>query len=282
MAVKFLTPCRLAALILLISAPAARAETKPFVIVSDVDDTAKITNVLNHKNAVVNGITGMTPFAGIPELYRQLAQSSIDAGLKDLVPLIFLSGSPDLVELSVELFIKENGFPKSRLVIKDSKELVTELKNHEFLKADATEKYKEIRLEALVKEMDTPFLLLGDDTELDPLALTRFATAHPDHSLQIYIHKVTGREIAESVTTYYTAFEVALSEVEAERLTPAQAVEVGKVIVSDATKPETVFPAFAECPKVLTYDPKYKNSDPALIDMKQKVQARVQTICAQR
>jgi phosphatidate phosphatase APP1 len=251
------------ALALLGSSLAAAADRAPLVI-SDVDDTVKLANV-PHKfpAAVVNGLFGEKIFGGMAVLYGIMARE------KD--SMIFLSGGPTLLKHHVTEELDEGNFPDYRLMLRNV-----------FKKGNDVPTHKRARLEELlVANPENPFILIGDDGEKDPEILSGFSTAHPGKAPVVYIHRVLARAIPAGITSYNTAFEIALYEVKAGRMTVGEAAEVGKAVLE--AKAKLVFPKFAECPKSIAYPTSSEIESSAILqDLIQKNQARWSAYCAAR
>lgn len=220
------------------------ADPRPeaYAIISDIDDTIKITHVpsphlsrfsWNHLrsyyDALRNGIYGKQVFVGMKELLKELG------GRADRVT--YLSGAPQKLEFYThELLVKENGFPEGGFVFNNW----WQWKNSMIFKKE--------QLPILAGEAQLPVILIGDDTEYDPEVYSEFSKADPSRTLKIYIHRVVGRELPEGVYPFSTAFEVALLEMSEGRLRSDQVIQVGKAIL-DSSHPEDLFPFFKNCPQ---------------------------------
>ncbi len=265
----------LVALILSLAATAHADEAKaPFLVVSDIDDTIKITNVLSIGSAVKNGLFGQQTFTGMSELYQELAKNgqaaATPAGSMN-PPVVYMSGSPPVLEGEIhDMLVEDRKFPEGRFLLRD------------WIKTKDVYTFKSSGFKALAAEVKMPFVALGDDTEKDPNVLSEFGVAHPDRAAALYIHRVTGRPLPEGVTPYFTAFDVALMEFEAGRLDAAQVARVGKAIL-DSKNPEHLFPDFTQCPEDLTYEdtPKVSQS-PDLMKLKAQVADYILRFCFKR
>jgi len=151
-------------------------------VISDIDDTIKVTGVTDRNKLVEN--TFFLPFRavdGMAKLYRRWA----DAGAK----FHFVSAGPWQLYEPLAEFASEAGFPSAtfhlrRVRLKDSTALS--------LLADPLE-YKLSVIEPLM--VDFPqrrFILVGDSGERDPEVYAAVAAKHPDQMLRIYIRDVTG------------------------------------------------------------------------------------------
>ncbi len=218
--------------LLLLSLPARRvmAADEPFILVSDVDDTVKVTDVLHRNASMRNAIRSKLVFAGMSELYRDLLG-------KDSPPerLEFISGSPRiLLTHKVDECLRDAHFPPYRAALRNRVGSVAEFKTRV--------------LRELYGASKNQFLLIGDDTQSDPEVYAKFAAAKkPEQVLAIYIHQITGRALPPHSIPFLTAYDVALQEYRAHRLSAVQAGEVGVAVLASQ---ETAFlPAFQKCPQ---------------------------------
>lgn len=77
------------------------------IVISDIDDTIKMTGVLNNKISVgLNGIFGKKAFAGMSELYSEFDHNGDG--------IYYVSGSPQMIDCRIEDFLTEKDFPQSR------------------------------------------------------------------------------------------------------------------------------------------------------------------------
>ena len=231
-----------------------------FVLVSDVDDTLKITGVSSYHDLISHWYYGTGTFLGMSELYQEL--------LPRTEKLVYLSGSPQSLEKSLRtLLITTERFPEGEFILSN------------WFYWEKTEKFKRRELAQLSKRFENSlFLLVGDDTQQDPEVFLEFQKAHPD-LLSIYIHRVTGRALPENVKTFSTAYEMALLEFEAGRLDQHQVSRVGEIIAQASTK-ERIFPDHIPCPEKseLTLGPKAAKT-PDLISLNERVGSNIQKMC---
>lgn len=257
------------ALILAIPLVASATRSPPIpeqnspLIISDIDDTVKLSDVPHAGDAVRRGIWGEKAFAGMPELYQIM--------VRDPASMIFLSGGTKLLTHHVREVLDENGFPPYQLLMRNI-----------FKKGNSVPVHKRARLEELATaNPNRAFILLGDDGEKDPETLTDFANAHPGKVPAIYIHRVLARTIPSGVISFNTAFEIALSELKFGRMTADEAAKVGTVLLT--ANPKLVFPSFVECPATITYPTSPETEHSAVLtDLIAKNQARWSTYCANR
>ncbi len=159
------------------------------LIVSDVDDTIKMTDVLGKKRTIVfNGLFREKAFAGMSELYNKM--------MNEDTSIYYVSGSPKVIRMRVSEFLEENDFPQQHnLLLKDSM-------------SDDTYEYKTTTIKKLIKELNPDrLILIGDDTEYDPQVYEHIKAEYPELSSTIYIRAVSNREGVE--TSFFTPMEIA-------------------------------------------------------------------------
>lgn len=241
-------------------------EADSFVLVSDVDDTVKLTNVLNKKEMIKNAFNKLV-FAGMPKLYRSLLGENSPTGR-----LMFLSGSPDIFgyEDIVREFLKNADFPHHRLTLRGGIEST----------CNCPFDYKAKHMKELYGKSCDNFILIGDDTENDPEVYAYFATTlKPKKVLAIYIHKITGHNLPSGSVAFVTAYDIAIHEFLAGRLTEKQAADVGNAVLDKQKDKDTFFPKFQQCPD--TFE-QYDNLPENLIQLKQQIEDKITELCSKR
>ncbi|MBI3542733.1 MAG: DUF2183 domain-containing protein, partial [Deltaproteobacteria bacterium] len=140
---------------------------KPFLIISDIDDTIKITNVLDKDKAVENGLFGDRTFLGMAELYQELASNG---GMK-AAPVVYMSGSPPILLGEIrKMLVGGHKFPDGNFRLRD------------WLKTKDVYSFKSagmLALHAIFAKSKTVFVELGDDTERDMDVYHDYIKAHP-------------------------------------------------------------------------------------------------------
>jgi phosphatidate phosphatase APP1 len=154
-------------------------------VISDIDDTIKVTEVTDHKAMLRRTfIEPFEPAPGMAELYRQWAA----AGTTDAVGFHYVSSSPwQLYEPLAEMMRKE-GFPAATFDLKQVRVGPGGLMK---MLADPLQtKPKAIRkiLEAFPQRS---FILVGDSGEKDPQVYGQIAREYPNQIIRILIRDVT-------------------------------------------------------------------------------------------
>ena len=173
----------------------ALLEATGLSVISDIDDTIKITQVRDRPAMLRN--TFLLPFEpapGMAELYQNLARSN-------RAEFHYVSASPWQLYVPLTEFVRSNGFPSGTFALKKFR-----WKDRSFLSLFADpEKYKPAVIEPLLKRFpNRHFVLVGDSGERDPEVYGTIADKHPDQVLRIYIRDVTGQ--AADSPRYKTAF----------------------------------------------------------------------------
>lgn len=253
----------LAAAALLAAAP-ARAEPRALTLLSDVDDTVKITHVTSPARAVVRGLARNAVFAGMAALYRELNAE-----------LVFLSASPTFLEGRLRrTLIERAGFPPARFVLRrwGAEPDIGAFKRH--------------WLTTLAGQSPVPVILVGDDTERDPeLFLTAAAELPRGRVAAIYIRRNLHRPLPPGVIAFLTAYDLALHEVGFGRLTPEAALRVGEAtLAGEGRGARRLLPPFYRCPSEPppTTLPEVVPGDARLVAMRDRIHAHTRALCAAR
>jgi phosphatidate phosphatase APP1 len=162
-------------------------------VVSDMDDTIKVTDVLNKAEARAN--TFVRPFRAVPgmaELYRGWASDRPGA-----VHFHLVSAGPWQFHALLRAFTEaeEAGFPPFTwdmrcLDVTDPRVLVDEL-----IKADPDrlQDFKLARIRALIERFpQRRFVLVGDSGERDPEVYAAVLAAFPTRVEAVFVRNVTG------------------------------------------------------------------------------------------
>lgn len=152
-------------------------------VISDIDDTIKITQVRDRSATLRNTfVRPFKPVPGMAELYQNLARSNQAA-------FHYVSASPWQLGLPLSEFVRSNGFPSGTFALKKFR-----WKDRSFLSLFADpEKYKPAVIEPLLKRFpNRRFLLIGDSGERDPEVYAALARKYPQQIVGLWIRDVTG------------------------------------------------------------------------------------------
>lgn len=194
-------------------------------LISDLDDTLKRTNVASPSRAIYNALFTQNVFSGMDELFKTMGPYA---------DLHILSASPNIVRFNIKKLLRKHDLSPLHIFTRGPED---------------TDKFK-FKYDAVKSVMGQAYeqvILMGDDVELDPEIYARYKADFPDKVLAVYIHKVTGADLPEGVTPYYTSYGLALREVAAGRMSVAEAWSVGEDFLTEDLS--EAFPSFVVCPK---------------------------------
>jgi len=163
-------------------------------VVSDVDDTIKVTEVRDRRAVTLNTFT--RPFVAVPGMAALYAP-----WVRTGAAFHYVTGSPWQLHGPLEEFVRTNGFPAGSWHMQEFR-----LKDRSALNVlQPPQDHKLNEIEALLRRAPgRRFMLVGDSGEKDPEIYGTISRTHPGRIAQILIRDVTG-ETAES-PRYRTAF----------------------------------------------------------------------------
>ncbi len=152
-------------------------------VVSDIDDTIKISQVTNRQLLLKN--TFLEPFQPVPgmaNLYRQLAD-------RESARFWYVSASPWQLFAPLSDFVRSNGYPSGIFCLKNVR-----WKDRSVLSLlDSPKEYKPEVIEPVLKRFPSRrFVLVGDSGEGDPEIYAALARQYPRQVERIYIRDTTG------------------------------------------------------------------------------------------
>lgn len=237
------------------------AGNKKVLLISDIDDTIKVSHILSKVAAMsrVSDIT--TPFQGMSQLYQLIRNEN-----PETTQIVYLSNAPETIagipaiKFSHENFLAFNNFPEGEISLKES---IFE-ENH---------KIKEIR-KLINESMPDVVILVGDNGEMDADVYHQVASDYSSFSeikIISFIHQLydtkapfylpnyfaeLGRKIHSEQTGFVTPIEIAL-ELQKQGEMSQGSVDwmlenISPLIVDedrfkwDGLKPIT-FPSFVKC-----------------------------------
>ena len=170
-------------------------EDQGLSVISDIDDTIKVTEVRNRHATLRNTfLREFQPVPGMAELYQSWAHSNRAA-------FHYVSASPWQLYEPLSTFIQTHGFPSGTFALKPFR-----WKEGSFFSLFAgPEQYKRRVIEPLLQKFPgRQFILIGDSGERDPEIYAALARKYPRQIARIYIRDVTGE--SADVERYVRAF----------------------------------------------------------------------------
>jgi len=228
------------------------SSSPPFLLVSDFDDTLKISHTTNRLRTVFRGLFAKQAYAGMSELFQEWSAGH---------PFILLSSSPKVIEKKIGRFLDRHGYPKREIWLRD------------WLRQKDIRRYKFESLKKLESRPERAFIFIGDDAEYDPEVFAEFRERNPSRTLAIYIRKMRGRPLPDGVVSFHSALEIALSELEAGRLKVPQVSRIGKAVL-DYGDADHIIPYFATSPNDIAISEKFPTLE-KIIDLTNSRYAKI-------
>lgn len=187
----------------------------PLVIVSDIDDTVKVTNVQNAGDAI-GSINSKESFVGMSQLYSSLINQSEQS------QIFYVTGSPTLLKNSTLEFLLDTGlFLGSSLTTNSGVEDVLEYKVNAIRKI----------LNGL--SQDAVIILIGDDTQKDPAVYDKIIKEFSQVKAR-YLRRVKNNvALPEGSVQFESALDIAISEFSQSRLNEAGVARIANEIMSE-------------------------------------------------
>lgn len=156
-------------------------------IISDIDDTILQTGVVSRfkwkliLNTFFKGIAMRTTFKGTPSVYTRLCYGGEHLQQN---PIFYLSNSPWNLYRYLEMFLKNNRFPKGPILLRDL--------NFPHEKTTfSSHSHKRTSIKKILKALPTlEFILIGDASEDDTAIYLEMADQYPQQILAIFIRTV--------------------------------------------------------------------------------------------
>ncbi|MCO5141824.1 MAG: DUF2183 domain-containing protein [Oligoflexia bacterium] len=206
----------------------SNSEAKPIHLISDLDDTIKISHTQSKLITVYRGLFRSSAFSGMAKLYQEMLTC-------DDSDFTIVSSSPPTIEKKIRAFIHKNHFPEPKLILRD------------WIRSPAVKAFKVKALHKEIEKSKHPLILIGDDTQYDPEIYYELSMIFPKKILCRYIRKVRGRELPADTIGFFTAFDIACHEYTQGRLTNDSVLAVGEEILK-AKKLSRILPSFSLIP----------------------------------
>lgn len=172
------------------------------LVISDVDDTIKITSVRDRAEAKFT--TFCRPFEPVPGMAARYRKWSVESG----AGICYVTGSPWQLYQPLEEFRRDHEFPVGAWHMKHLR-LTDPATVRAFFAAQTDYKLQTIE-PLLARWPSRPIILVGDSGEQDPEIFATLARRHPQHIARIFIRDVTGD--SRGTERYRIAFESIAAE----------------------------------------------------------------------
>ena len=233
------------------------------LVVSDIDDTLKVTNVLNTPAKILNSLFSKRAFAGMAELLQELYAEE--------TTVYYLSASPVYLEGRIHGFLLKNHFPQiHQLVLRKEK-----LGLYDY-------KLKAIR-ELIKKVNPEKIILLGDDTQFDPEVYNTIYKENLRLVHAIYIRSIKNRELPHNpvLKSFFSPVEIAGFEYLDNQFTEASFKIVANGFLNQ-TEHSKIFLRHRYCPeqgRVELEEIKQKVHSPLVMSLLEETQQKITDVC---
>lgn len=197
-------------------------------VISDLDDTIKITNSDNEIEATRNALFSDDVFAGMPLILSELKLYTSDLHILSLSTIALMP--------KIQRTLKKHNIEYASLILKKP------------FQGQSNLDYKINEMKKIIEKSGDDFILIGDDVGQDPEAYQEIKNLYPNRILAIYIHAVKGRSLPRHSISYLTSFDLALREYLAGRMIESSVKKISEALISEE-KTKEIFPDFATCPK---------------------------------
>lgn len=228
-------------------------------IVSDLDDTIKVTNSDNLLDSFGYGAARRKVYIGVPEFL---------VGARSYVSQVNLvTASPRILEKNVRRLLNNHEIQVENIVLNGN------------IKRPGHIEFKTTAIRKIMAETEDQFIFMGDDVGDDPEIFDQLMKEFPGRVLASYIHVVKDREVPDSVSLHFTSYELAVKENLAGRLSKEAVTAVAQSILQKNDL-EALFPEFSFCPKKRSYYSWLNNTEFA--DEAKEVVKHITTYCSSK
>ncbi|KHD87087.1 MAG: hypothetical protein OM95_16385 [Bdellovibrio sp. ArHS] len=242
------------------------------LVISDIDDTIKVSNVLSKKRAATSFFDDDSRFAGMSELYQELKIAygdDIEFHYVSLAPRILMAGRHTE-------FLEENNFP------------LTKLHTNPGIAQDPELKQKVIR-QLLVQKRPELVIYFGDNGQFDASVYNQMVKEHPYIPAVQYIREAYSKLADSKYPTmegqigFVTSVELVIDLIQREILPVKSYQRIEKVVYKRLKRDDgsenfghMVFPSWQDC-----RDFKWQWELPSTTQKLEVIKAAIAKRCAQ-
>jgi hypothetical protein len=153
-------------------------------VVSDIDDTIKVTEIQNRQELLANTfLREFRPVPGMAGVFERWAKSG--------AAFHYLSAGPWQLHGVLTEFLEQHGFPAGSLYMRAFRWKDTDF----FSLFSAPDRHKHANIEPIIRSFPhRRFMFVGDSGEQDPEIYGAFGRKYPNQVAAIYIRDVTGEK----------------------------------------------------------------------------------------
>ncbi len=191
------------------------------LVISDIDDTYKVTNTTKQCAAFYNAMFSRKIFAAMDYLYSCMNNDSL--------PIFYVSNSPKIIQNRINKLIRKHHQGDSKLYLRKL--------------CDDGFQHKMNTVQSIINSYpDYSVILIGDNSENDAVIYDSICVLFPDRIAAVYIRPVKNKPFGQSSKIYFSAVDIAFFECESGRITPEQFEHVYNMVLEADFN--TVFPKY--------------------------------------
>lgn len=237
--------------------PVALYANNELIIVSGFDDVLRQADNTGLVKSAIKILQKDRTFSGMPELYQAIL------GPEKSSKFFVVSAISTSFESRIIRFLKNEGYPENHLYLRS------------WMTEWSIEDFKISRIGKIVQEDPHRKLIIIFDNSDPSIEMTSsLRKKFGDRIQQIYLRKVVDKEMPAGAFPFFTAFDIALNEFAAGRLTLDEVHRIGQVIANE-TQPEKIIPSYALCPNEVSC----KNAKAEVVSICDSVKKRLEAVC---
>jgi hypothetical protein len=242
----------------LIAALFVSTSAHAFMVISDVDDTIKITNSGDTVQAAWSGMFKKDVFPGMPLMFKAWSNEGAQ--------IHFVTASPTIIRGKIREMLAHYEVTYASLVLRGNL-------------LESKLKYKTREISKIMDRFpNEDVILVGDDVGKDPEVFAVLKEKYGARVLASYIRPVRARAALAGQIPYVTTFDLVSEENLDGRVSFGTVLRVtAEVLAGDESK---LFPKFAWCPAEIDETELPTETSPLV--MAAIVEERIESICAAR
>ncbi len=244
--------------IALLSSTLASAEEHPYII-SGFDDVLRQAENTGLVKSALKILEKDKTFTAMPELYRELSREESASEKFSIVSAI-----SSWFDGRIGGFLAKSGFPENQRYLRN------------WISEWSIEDFKMSRIEKIISDKpQRKFIVIFDNSDPSLVLSEKLHSRFPEQILAIYLRQVVEKPVPSSATPFITAFDIAISEFAAHRMTSDEVLKVGSAILAES-QPDLILPEYAQCSTSYTHCEKVS---PEIGRVCQQIKSRIEEIC---
>ncbi len=230
------------AMAIIITPVSIKAKT---MIISDIDDTIKISHILGYK---FSALRMKKEFTGLSALYNAFICNKEESQKKrtycknnrglvhsDKRWVNYVTGAPGRLQVFGREFLSLTSYPQGVVKGKGSHSVGT----HEFKRSEISNIIKNTNMNS--------YILIGDNGEHDPIAYYEASQKFPKKDINMYLHKIysldnnedeVGKKLEKNQVPYLTASDLAVHFYKKKLIEEKDVLRISKLVLSDLQHPD--------------------------------------------